>query len=351
VNGPFLTTHTDEQGRFQVQVEASPWQETVAWACVRAPRLAVGGDVLRRGENYIRLGFPKRIGGTVTDTFGHPVARTKVALSGVDQGQPRGFLLMGAIAEEFTAVTDAKGHWTMADVPPSGAAVLITRDPRFLGDQTPVDLGKSPNDSIALVALPGMSIAGRVVYDNGTPAEGVGVFAQAQDQELERSGPAGSYAYDVTGQDGRYRLPGLPDGVYNLMVDDPSGEWIAAAREGVTVTTPMSSSLPDLVLTHGAVIEGQVFDTVSGQPLAGVSVGSYGPHRPRSSAAIVGGRADVNGRYRIRVAPGESYVYVSGPPPGHANPGNTVQIAEGETATLDFAVGPESKQRRTWWPF
>jgi len=256
---------------------------------------------------------------------------------------------MGAIAEQFTVVTDAKGRWTMADVPSSGTPVLAIRDSRFLGDQIPVHLAWSQRDKIALVARPGVSIEGRVVYDDGRPAQGMIVFAQAQEQEMLRSGPEGAYA--VTGLDGRYHLPGLPDGVYNVMVDDSSGEWIAAACEGVAVTTPMGPSLPDLVLTHGAMVEGEVFDKVTGAPLPGVSVGSYGPHRPQSSAAIVVTRTDAHGRYRLRVAPGECYIYVSGPPPDYANPGSTIQVAEGETATLDFTVGPERTQHRSWWPF
>jgi hypothetical protein len=139
------------------------------------------------------------------------------------------------------------------------------------------------------------------------------------------------------------------------MIDEPTGAWVAAAIEGVDVTSLSDTAVPDLILTHGATVEGQVFDEVTGDPLAGVSIGSYGPHRPRSSAAIIGTRTDANGHYRLRVAPGKSYVYVSGPPPGYGSPGSAIgsdiEVLPGQTETLDFTVGPERQQQRGWWPF
>ena len=341
---------TDGEGRFEITLEAPPYWDTLAWCCVYAEGLAVGGGPLAKGENLIVLRTPSELTGTVVDSLGWPVEDAAVRLASVTPSDVQdSFSVPPSLTECFTARTDEEGRWTIRGVPPIGSARVALDDPRFVSEAKEVGFTAGRNTLPALVARPGASLSGRVVYEDGTPAAGVAVMAQAQD--LEATMPGWSEA--LTAADGSYTLSGLADGVYNVMVEEASGDWVAAALEAVTASALMVVELPDLVLTRGAIVEGTVTDMTTGEPLPGVCIGSYGPHRPMSSAAIIGDYTDGNGRYQLRVAPGRSYIYVAGPPPGYAlDEGRTFDIGAGDTVAVDFAIGPERRQRRRgWWPF
>ena len=63
-------------------------------------------------------------------------------------------------------------------------------------------------------------------------------------------------------------------------------------------------------LIEGVLVEGKVVEAGTGRPITGISMGMYGPARPRSGAAIIIAKTDENGRYRFRLPPGEAYLYV-----------------------------------------
>ncbi len=221
------------------------------------------------------------------------------------------------------------------------------------------------------------SFTGRVRYADGSPAAGMRVGAQIQNAVLSvlfeaergvfvRNGietplPASvpevsedqmrrlSWADAITGPDGSYRLSGLSDLPYNIAIlpldlvhgDNDQSPWVAAAIEGATGQEGKAVTLPDLVLTHGGLITGTVTDA-QGKPVAGVSVGSYGPERPASSAMIISSQTDAAGHYQLRVAPGTSRVYIAD---DHWKAADAVRVvAEGETKTGDFSVSPASPE-------
>src|SRR5439155_23553315 len=125
-----------------------------------------------------------------------------------------------------------------------------------------------------------------------------------------------------------------------VTVEEPTGKWVAAAAEGVHANVGETRRIADLVLTAGAIVQGTVTNAATGEPLKGLHIGSHGPHRPRSSAMIIGCETDERGRYSLRVAPGESYIYVADSRvenfgrSGH-NDAN-VFLRKGETKTVDF---------------
>ena len=158
------------------------------------------------------------------------------------------------------------------------------------------------------------------------------------------------WAEDISHADGSYRLTGLQAAPYNVAVEDPSLQWVAAADQGVAATEGQTVTAPDLVLTPGALVEGTVVDTRSGKPLLGVFVGSLGPFRPRTSAMMLAAAADRDGRFRLRVAPGENRIYVdvsggTGAPdrlyPAGEPPGVPVTLNEGETKAVTLRVDRE----------
>ncbi len=90
--------------------------------------------------------------------------------------------------------------------------------------------------------------------------------------------------------------------------------------------------MPDLILTKGAIIRGTVTNPLS-QPVPGAGVAVYDPARPQSSAAVDGVKADPNGHYRLRVAPGSCCVYRND---GHGNASENITVSAGEVATVDL---------------
>jgi len=351
-NFDFTQMQTDAEGHFSLDLRAFPGSNEIAWANVYKPGLAVAGARLSAGDNSIDLTPSRQLQGIVLDTSGRPVSGTTVVFQRLTFADPfAGFMPGGAVAREFSIRTEADGRWVMPDLPLAGIAKLAVIDPRFIGDETSVDLAHAGGRDITLIATPGSSIQGRVVYEDGKPAPGISVFAQVQNADMERMIGVCTYAQSVTDADGNYQLPGLPDGIFNVQVEVPSGEWIAPARENVPASPPLAVPVPDFVLTRGALVTGQVIDGTTGEPFPGVIIGSYGPHRPRSGSPIISTGADDEGCYRLRVAPGQSYIYIAGVPSGYDSPGAEVNLAPGEAAMLDFTVQPQQKPHRRRWPF
>jgi beta-lactamase regulating signal transducer with metallopeptidase domain len=199
------------------------------------------------------------------------------------------------------------------------------------------------------------TIIGRVVDAQGRPVPGLRVMAQAQ------RGVRGArlWAEDTSRADGSYRLGGLQTAPYNVILEDPSQQRVAPAAEGIAAEVGRTVRAPDLVITPGAIVEGTVTDARTGQPLVGAEVVSVGPALPASSATTLAARADRNGRYRLRVAPGLNRICVDVAmgysardrfSPAGNPPGVPVQVASGETKEVplsaDRPVYPAPKTRR-----
>ena len=191
-----------------------------------------------------------------------------------------------------------------------------------------------------------VSFVGKVRYADGRPAGAVAVWAQMQEKAYEATfaSPNGiakrvstatykfvqaeSRNYTVSEADGSYELPLGADVPYNIMVDDTTGKWVAAGIEGVQGHKNGIVNVPDLILTPGALLIGTVKDK-SGLPVAGVSVGNYGPHQPKSSAGCSSAITNAAGQYRLRVAPGSNRIYVM-----DENRGDTEQNVNVESGTI-----------------
>jgi len=117
-----------------------------------------------------------------------------------------------------------------------------------------------------------------------------------------------------TDDEGRFEMRGLPEGGGNIFpMDHPSdGPWTYRAIDNLALH-PGKTAEVTIELIEGCLVEGEVLDAVSGDPIAGVSVGMYGPARPRSGAAIITAKTDDKGRYRFRLPPGQTQLYISSP--------------------------------------
>lgn len=214
---------------------------------------------------------------------------------------------------------------------------------------------------------PSGAIIGRITYENGQPASGVEVWTTMQARSAGTYGAAGDW--DIVGKrisvvssvDGSFRLTGLQKGHYVVVEQEATGQWVAAARENVAVLPGKTTSVTDLVLTHGAFMTGTVTDKATGRPVPGISVLALGPRYPASMLGASSTQTDTEGHYSLRLVPGDNWVYVSGngyessnigiDPVNNSNPkypgyarGFHVTLRQGQTRTVPiFAVRAASR--------
>ena len=134
----------------------------------------------------------------------------------------------------------------------------------------------------------GRTVCGAVLDSNGHPVEGARIELVRSSAGCTEPGaplPEESLHHATTGHDGRFGLPSLPPGRFDLRIE---GDGFAPL-EHTGVEIPAGAGLRDLgrfVVERGAVLAGRVVDPY-GQPLAGaeIRIGSRPGDRP---AAVSG---------------------------------------------------------------
>lgn len=259
---------------------------------------------LTPGKVRVVLQPAGQVWGTVVDEEGRPVRGAEVAPMFVNlPGGKRLSLGCSPFRDKLTATTTADGRWTISGLPLVGTAYVGLADNRFAETSTMVMLGTDAVPAPPLVARPTAALVGRAVYENGKPAASVIIHC---------NGHRGGGTAAKTDAKGFYRLTGIGTGLFDVMAKDPSGSYVGAALGGVKATEGKITRLPDLVLTEGAVIKGQVLDADTGKPIEGVYVGAFGTHNPSTTGVLQGTTTDAKGYYRLRVAPGETTLSVDG---------------------------------------
>jgi hypothetical protein len=147
----------------------------------------------------------------------------------------------------------------------------------------------------------------------------------------------------TTGTDGRFVIDGMYDGTVNIFVYG-KGEgktWTYAAAKDVALKSGETADVT-IELIRGVEVEGTVVDKATGKPVEGAEMGVYGPFRPHTSGMTRGSKTGADGRYHYLLPPGETLLYVMGPPagylplPGHVSD-QTVTIPED---AVRFTVPP-----------
>lgn len=184
-------------------------------------------------------------------------------------------------------------------------------------------------------------VEGRVVYGyNGLPAPGVVVHAQ----RVTGQEPYG-WGRVFTDLQGRYQLPTMPAGEYNIWAESSGFTATALSNFGCYG----SKQAPDLQLASGGTISGRVIDAATGKPVqiptsGSADIGLHGPSRPESGAGIARAPVMNNGTFFIRAAPGKNYVYVRWVTEDLKLPTAAwVDVIEGETVNVELKV-PSEKQ-------
>ncbi len=299
-------------------------------------------------ELNLVLGQAASISGRVVDHAGRPVVGADVYRP-VIPGEP--------LPDVWHSRTNANGEYDIDDstviwqveenVPGSGTTwlsqavfVFYVSHPEF---GTRSVRGTASPAVIDVVLDPPAIVEGQVIHADGSPAAGVKVSTQSVEHR--------HWGEVRTDAEGRYRLVLAEVDDYNIWAS--ADDLICAAVDSFQVAAGETREAPTLTLVEGGFVTGRVLDADTGKPLESypeqTSVASYGPHRPQSGAACISAPVDADGRYELRVAPGDAYVYLMN---GHewslVDPQyTTVAVAAGESVTVDFLVREQGAAETT----
>lgn len=151
------------------------------------------------------------------------------------------------------------------------------------------------------------------------PAKNALVSAQG----VARSG----WYQTVTDGEGRYKLV-VSEDHYNIWADVK--DRIAIAVKSIPATPAEKTVNADIKLVRGGFVEGQGLNP-------GTFVANYGPARPKTGAAVNSAKVKPDGTFRLRVAPGNNYIYIMG-----GDGAQYLSIDDGQTIQCDWnAQGPQ----------
>ncbi|WP_242347046.1 MSCRAMM family protein, partial [Anaeromyxobacter terrae] len=273
------------------------------------PRVAVP----RAGALAIALEPLGRIAGVVRDASGRPAAGTIVRGASRDHSG--------------SATADASGRFTLAV--PAGSYRLSAAEGERAGGTGPSSVqAGATTGGVELVLGPGATLAGEVVEEgSGRPIPGAEVALSPHD-----SGALAARA--VAGEDGRYRIPGLAPGQYDLRA--AAAGRSPALQRGVTLEP--GATFPLRVALEGTgAIEGVVRDA-RGRPLAGARVRVEARGDGLEGALALEARSDFEGRYRlegVEVGRAELVARQEGVDLGVSR---AVRVAPGGTGRADFEL-------------
>ena len=290
-----------------------PYASAPDVAPVRAT-LAPGHDV--RGIQLILWPAIDYLG-TVIDRHDKPVAGAQIRVIGTQIGER----LPDGAASEWTS--DADGHFTFQAAP---WALVEAKRGASAGRAT-LTLALAARKQLMIQLREDNwlveSITGHVRTAAGAPVADAQVVATPDPRFLQ------PMAYATTGDDGSFTLAGLDRGAYRLSAED-SGH-ARAMLAGVT------GGSKDVTLTvdAGLLLTGRVVDPTGG-PVPMFNLVVSRPGRP-DDVAIARSLADPDGRFALRVAPGDYELMVSAA--GWASPAPTAIAAGASLVTIALQVG------------
>ena len=304
------TARSGPDGRFRVAGLASGVHRFE----VRHPSFGMAARTVAVGPGAAQLAFdlPQR-----ASVRGRIVGEGGPDLAGA-------WLELRSAADELLLTTvQQDGSFTFAGTVTPGLASLSVADGRFAFDSGARVVQVKVEESAAPLELRAMHpavVVGRVVDEAGAPLRGANIKATEAGMLLERLSRAGSALLDrdigklgdqltrstagapqpllaVTGDDGAFRIAGLPPGSTTLRVERPG--FGSKLIEATVPTCGETASVEDVAMPVGCSISGRV--RRGGRLVAGVQVGVV------VEGVAVTSVTGPDGRYELRSLPPGNY--------------------------------------------
>jgi protocatechuate 3,4-dioxygenase beta subunit len=287
---------------YGVRFLARPDDRTIGWAY--RPRSRERTDQRSDSIPLVLLPRTHAVEGSVVDKSAKPIPGARIRVVFLDHEFNRAmFDFECSLQNELLGpvITDEAGRYTLS-LPDQTRANLVVSHTRYVGPLIECRADQRVIPPVTLEEAGG--IAGTVLEGaKGRPVEGAKLRVnQIEDDGRTLIGSDGA----MTDAHGRFRVGGLPPGVYNLCVhSSPRGErFPAQAIEGVRVRA--GEDVPaDLKLIAGRRVHGTVIDIHSGKPMSWVPIFCSSSARPSLPKAAF---TDDQGHFEFFVPPGPACV-------------------------------------------
>ncbi len=303
-------------------------------------------------EQRVVLVAPAVLAGKVVDETGKPVPDVPVFVTRaqsettLEDGARRVANLGGQVAREcFSAHTGVDGRFRITGFPTNATADLLVEAPgkalrlptrdAFSPDNLMCHAGQ---EDIELVVEPAGSIEGKVVAeDTGEPLSKVMLLLQAV--QVEGLAPVRLVARDpaLSGADGAFRIPDVPDGSYRLRAVFGTNTFPDRIAEIVSVSVESAQPTRDVkvVASRGGVLEVAVLDKKDRKPVAQASIDAYAPTYQAT------GTSGDNGIARLRLTPGD--YRITGSRQNWQSDTTSATVESGKTNRVDLELSPPQR--------
>ena len=259
----FTVATTGDDGRFKIAHAPQQWQTLTATAGDRI------GSVTQVSKGLtIRLAKGAFITGSVRDTKAQVPLVDAGVVANLNTGGRNLLVIQGAPS---SALTDAKGNFSIGPLPP-GSYNLMMQRAGYAAAMSTISLTPGQKLSRALVAIPVARVSGMVVDENKMPVGG----ALITTRELSR-GRGGVFAMMMPMQGERTTWSGA-DGRFSAVASEGDAQfeavkrgWPAATSSTVHLAAGDRKSGVVITVPRGIEVTGKVIDQ-KGKPVSGVSV-------------------------------------------------------------------------------
>ena len=219
---------------------------------------------------------------TVTDEHGAPIAGAQVAALETAAGFDP---YRRAPLYSWKALSDAGGYARISGIMIERVDIEVVVPGRVTFRREVVLRNDQPN-RVAVVLPVGGALIGRAVLEDGTPVRQANLWVAPCTADGSRTDGIEVSPYEpiVTADDGRFRVEGLPAGLYRLEIAGGftpvpgGGSTIRRVLAPLTVQAGQPTDCGDLVFPLSAEVRIRVLDG-NGKPMAGVEVRGHSAER------------------------------------------------------------------------
>jgi beta-lactamase regulating signal transducer with metallopeptidase domain len=277
---------------------------------------------------------PGTLSGVVTDEHGRPVAGATVYIPCCGN-EP--------ITDCKTTITDEQGRYAINDLRQWKPEDSKTFDAKTGITTSTQCFFKLIHPDYALTSAKYSAVPQQVDISLSPPAI---IEGQVIDEVTGKTLPGVMISAQGIGRQGWLQTRTDPMGHYRLRTNnDHFNIWaeaddrIAIAAKAVAAESGQVHKHVDIRMVRGGFVVGTVIDGATDKPIESatdeaIHVAHYGPARPRTGAAVTSTALNPDGTYRLRVAPGQNYVYLMS-----GGTSAIVQVADGEETRLDLRTG------------